>query len=102
MALPQMTEEQRAAALEKAKETRRKRAEVRENIKAGKLTAKKALAKRDDPIYGKIKVNQFIESFPGYGKAKAEKLMAEIGIAEGRRLSGLGEKQVAALIEALD
>lgn len=102
MALPQMTEEQRAAALEKAKETRRKRAEVREKIKDGKLTAKKALAKRDDPIYGKIKVSQFIESFPGYGKAKAEKLMAEIGIAEGRRLSGLGEKQVAALIEALD
>ena len=102
MALPQMTEEQRAQALEKAKETRRKRAEVREKIKDGKLTAKKALSKRSDPIYGKIKVSQFIESFPGYGKAKAEKLMDEIGIAEGRRLSGLGEKQVAALIEALD
>lgn len=97
-----MTVEQRAKALEKAKETRRKRAEVREKIKLGKLTAKKALAKRSDPIYGKIKVAQFIESFPGYGKAKAEKLMTEIGIAEGRRLSGLGEKQVAALIEALD
>lgn len=102
MALPQMTAEQRAAALEKAKETRRKRAEVREKIKAGKLTAKKALAKRNDPIVGKIKVIQFIQSFPGFGKAKAEKLMAEIGIAENRRLSGLGEKQVAALIEALD
>lgn len=102
MALPQMTDEQRAKALKKTKETRRKRAEVREKIKLGKLTAKKALAKRSDPIYGKIKVSQFIESFPGYGKAKAEKLMAEIGIAEGRRLSGLGEKQVAALIEALD
>ena len=102
MALPQMTAEQRAAALEKAKETRRKRAEVREKIKAGKLTAKKALAKRNDPIVGKIKVIQFIQSFPGFGKAKAEKLMAEIGIAENRRLSGLGEKPVAALIEALD
>lgn len=102
MALPQMTDEQRAKALKKAKETRRKRAEVRTKIKLGKLTAKKALDKRSDPIYGKIKVSQFIESFPGYGKAKAEKLMTEIGIAEGRRLSGLGEKQVAALIEALD
>ena len=102
MALPQMTEGQRAKALEKAKETRRKRAEVRAKIKAGKLTAKKALAKRDDPIYGKIKVSQFIQSFPGWGKAKAEKLMAEIGIAEDRRLKGLGENQVAKLIEALD
>ena len=101
MALPKMTEEQRAAALEKAKETRRARAEVRMQIKAGKLTAKKALARRDDPIVGKIKVSQFIQSFPGFGKAKAEKIMEEIGIAESRRLAGLGDKQVAALIEAL-
>ena len=101
MALPTMTEEQRKEALEKAKETRRARAEVRAKLKAGKLTAKKALAKRDDPIIGKIKVSQFIQSFPGFGKAKAEKIMAEIGIAENRRLSGLGDKQVAALIEAL-
>ena len=102
MALPTMTEEQRAAALEKAKETRRARAEVREQLKSGKLSAKDALARRDDPIVGKIKVIQFIQSFPGFGKAKAEKVMDEIGIAENRRLSGLGDKQVAALIEALD
>lgn len=102
MALPQMTDEQRKEALEKAKATRKARAEVRENIKAGKLSAKEALDQRSDPVYGKIKVAQFIESFPGFGKAKAEKVMGEIGIAEGRRLAGLGEKQVAALIEALD
>ena len=101
MALPTMTEEQRKEALEKAKETRRARAEVREQIKSGKLSAKDALARRDDPIVGKIKVIQFIQSFPGFGKAKAEKIMEEIGIAENRRLSGLGEKQVAALIDAL-
>ena len=38
----------------------------------------------------------------GFGKAKADKIMAEIGIAEDRRLKGLGENQVAKLIEALD
>ena len=101
MALPTMTEEQRKEALEKAKETRRARAEVREQLKSGELSAADALARRDDPIIGKIKVIQFIQSFPGYGKAKAEKIMEEIGIAENRRLSGLGDKQVAALIEAL-
>ena len=101
MALPEMTEEQRKEALEKAKETRRARAEVREQLKAGKLSAKDALDRRGDPIVGKIKVVQFIQSFPGFGKAKAEKIMAEIGIAENRRLSGLGEKQIEALIAAL-
>ena len=50
----------------------------------------------------KIKVTQFIQSFPGWGKAKAEKLMAEFGIPENRRLSGLGGNQAAKLIEALD
>ena len=85
MALPQMTEAQRAAALKKAAVTRKKRSEFRAKIKAGK-----------------IKVSQFIQSFPGYGKAKAEKIMTEIGIAEDRRLKGLGDNQVAKLIEALD
>ena len=101
MALPQMTEEQRKAALEKAAETRRKRSEVREQLKTGKLTAKKALAKRSDPIVGKIKVSQFIQSFPGYGKAKAIKIMEEIGIPENRRLAGLGDNQVEKLLDAL-
>ena len=50
---------------------------------------------------GKIKVGQFIQSLPGYGKAKAEKLMAEIGIPENRRLAGLGDNQVAKLVDAL-
>ncbi|MBO4351861.1 MAG: integration host factor [Eggerthellaceae bacterium] len=102
MPAPKLTDEQRADALKKAAETRKARSEFRAKIKAGKVTAKKALAKRSDPIVGKIKVAQFIQSFPGWGKAKAEKLMAEIGIAENRRLSGLGENQIAKLIEALD
>ena len=102
MPLPQMTEEQRAEALKKAAETRKARSEFRAKIKAGEVTAKEALSRRDDPIVGKIKVAQFIQSFPGWGKAKAEKLMAEIGIAEDRRLKGLGENQVAKLVEALD
>ena len=101
MPLPKMTEAQRKAALEKAAETRRKRSEVREQLKTGKMSAKKALDNRVDPIIGKIKVSQFIQSFPGYGKAKAAKIMEEIGIPENRRLAGLGDNQVAKLLEAL-
>lgn len=101
MALPTMTEEQRAEALKKAAEVRKARAEVREQIKAGKLSAADAMAMRGENIIGKMKVTQFITTFPGWGKAKAEKVMAEIGIAENRRVGGLGEKQAAALVEAL-
>ena len=43
MPLPKMTDEQRADALKKAAETRKARSEFRAKIKAGKVTAKKAL-----------------------------------------------------------
>ena len=51
MALPKMTDEQRAEALKKAAETRARRAEVKEQIKAGKLSAKKAFDKVDDNAF---------------------------------------------------
>ena len=38
---------------------------------------------------------------PGYGKARAEKLMKELQIAESRRLRGLGERQTEALLSRL-
>ncbi|MBR2804312.1 MAG: hypothetical protein IKE20_04105, partial [Eggerthellaceae bacterium] len=48
MPVPKLTDEQRADALKKAAETRKARSEFRAKIKAGKVTAKKALAKRSD------------------------------------------------------
>lgn len=43
---------------------------------------------------------QFIRLFSGWGRVKAERLMAEIGVAGGRRLKGLGENHAAKLAEA--
>jgi ribosomal protein S13 len=48
-----------------------------------------------------MKVSTLIETLPGYGKAKASKVMEELKIAESRRLRGLGERQEAALLERL-
>ena len=101
MAIPQLSAKDRAAALEKAKEARIKRAEIREQLKSGKLTLKKVLAMKDDEVVGRMKVATLIETLPGYGKAKSEKIMAELKIAESRRLRGLGARQEAALLERL-
>ena len=100
MALPQLTDEQRKAALEKAAQARHERAELREKIKSGKVTLEEVLDS-DDPIACRMKVSTLIETLPGYGKAKAEKIMGELKIAESRRLKGLGERQEAALLERL-
>lgn len=101
MAIPQLTQEERKAALEKAKAARIKRAEIREDLKNGNITLVDVLQMKDDAVVGRMKVSTLIETLPGYGKAKAEKIMSELHIAESRRLRGLGERQEAALLERL-
>jgi len=93
MALPNLTDEQRAAALKKAAEARQKRAEYRAAIKAGKMSFKDVMAKSDDPVIARMKVSTLLESLPGFGKAKAQKLMDELEISESRRVQGLGARQ---------
>ena len=101
MALPQLTDEQRKEALEKAAQARHERAELREKInKSGKVTLEEVLDS-DDPIANRMKVSALIESLPGYGKAKAAKIMDELGISASRRVKGLGARQREQLIEAL-
>ena len=100
MALPQLTDEQRKAALEKAAAARHARAELREKIKNGDVTLEEVLDS-DDPIASRLKVSALIESLPGYGKAKAAKVMNELGISATRRVKGHGARQREQLIEAL-
>lgn len=101
MAIPQLSAAERQEALEKAKAARIKRAQIRDDLKSGALSLEDVLAMKDDPIVGRMKVSTLIETMPGYGKAKAEKVMGELKIAESRRLKGLGERQEAALLERL-
>ena len=100
MALPQLTDEQRKAALEKAAAARHARAELREKIKKGEVSLEEVL-NSDDPIANRMKVTALIESLPGYGKAKAAKIMSELGISPSRRVKGLGARQREQLLAAL-
>lgn len=100
MALPQLTDDQRKAALEKAAAARHARAELRDKIKKGEVTLAEVLDS-EDPIAARMKVSALIESLPGYGKAKAAKIMNELGISPSRRVKGLGARQREQLLEAL-
>ena len=96
---PQMSDEQRARALERAAEARRVRAEVKELLKSGSLDFTGLLARAEqDDLIGGIKVASVLSSMPGTGKVKAKRLMEQHGIADNRRLRGLGDNQRAALI----
>jgi hypothetical protein len=97
---PSLTPEQRAAALEKAKEARAARADIKARLKMGSLTLKDALDSSDVNV-GKLKVVSLLESLPGVGKVKARKVMDEVGIADNRRIQGLGSQQRSSLLESL-
>ena len=74
MALPTLTPEQRADALKKAAEARKKRAEIKGELKSGKRTLADVLKKAEgDDTVGKMKVSTVLESLPGVGQgARAE------------------------------
>ena len=100
MPLPNLTPEQRAAALEKAAAARRHRAEYKKQLKEGKIKLSEVLKKTEkDEILAKMKVSALLCSLPGIGVAKSKQVMDNIGIAESRRLGGLGPHQKEALIE---
>jgi DNA uptake protein ComE-like DNA-binding protein len=97
---PQLTPEQRAAALLKAAEARAARAEIKRQLKLGSMTVADALVSTDVNV-GKLKVIAMLESLPGLGKVKARKIMEEVGIADNRKIQGLGTQQKKALLEYL-
>lgn len=99
MPLPPLTPEARQAALQKAAQARRERAEVKNRLKhSGASLGEVVAAGRDSSeVIGKMKVIDLLCSMPGVGKVRAKQIMERIGIAETRRVRGLGDKQVAAL-----
>lgn len=101
MPAPTMTDEQRAAALEKAREVRAKRSEITKKLSMGIMSADEALDQADDPIIGRMKVKSFVNALPGFGKIKTEKLLEDLKIPDTRRIKGLGSRQMENLKEAL-
>ncbi|GAV31406.1 MAG: integration host factor, actinobacterial type [Anaerosomatales bacterium] len=101
MALPKLSEADRKAALEKAAKARQERAELRRKIKSGEISFAEVMKRADDPVIGRMKVSALLESLPGFGRAKAQKIMEELEISESRRVQGLGARQREGLMERL-
>lgn len=103
MALPELTPEQRAQALEKAAAARRERAEVKNRLKHAQGSLRKVIEDgKHNEVIGKMKVSALVESMPGVGRVKAAQIMWDIGISESRRVRGLGVNQIAGLLERFE
>ena len=95
---PALTDEQRRAALEKAAAVRRTRGDARSKLKSGELDLCGLLrAAECDDALASMKVLSVLEALPRVGKVGARRLLGELGIAESRRIQGLGAHQLEAL-----
>lgn len=97
---PQLTPEERAKALAKAKLSRQVRAALKVRIKSTELTISQVfeIATTDESI-AKMRVLELIESIPGMGKVRAKAVMERLNISLTRRIQGLGRHQIESLIQ---
>ncbi|MBA2773733.1 MAG: 30S ribosomal protein S13 [Nocardioidaceae bacterium] len=98
MPVPELTADQRRAALEKAARVRRERAEVKNRLKSSGTSLSEVLKSgQTNDVVAKMKVLDLLQAMPGLGKVRARTLMQRLNISESRRVRGLGTNQVAAL-----
>lgn len=94
MPVPELSDEERRAALSQAAAARKKRAELKDRVRAGEVGLAEVLAKADaDDTIGKTRVTEMLEAFPRVGKVTARTIMRKIDISPSRRLRGLGVRQ---------
>lgn len=103
MPLPELSDESRRQALEKAAEARKLRAELKQQLKAGEIDFGEVLRRADqDEIIGKTKVSAVLEALPKVGKVRARKIMEKLDISPSRRVRGLGANQRDKLLRAFE
>ena len=81
--------------IERARQIRKIRAELKRDIKDGNVLISDVFAdgERFDMYFANMKVHELICSLPGYGSVSTEKLLKKLGISHCKKLKGLGKKQ---------
>lgn len=103
MALRPLTEEERAAAREKAKRSRQARAEAKLALKNREVSVEEFLTQAEaDEALQRIRVEDMLRSIPSIGEVRAGAIMKDLHIASSRRLRGLGAHQRENLIAYLE
>ncbi|MFR7708683.1 MAG: integration host factor, actinobacterial type [Alistipes inops] len=97
--LPELTDEQRRVASERAVEARRAQAKLKELVRKGEITFDDAL---DDERAKRIRVRKLLMCVPGIGKTKTDNIMRASRIPENRRVQGLGRVQRKIISIAVD
>ena len=97
--VPELTDEQRRAALERAMEARMMRGSLKKALKAGTVTPGYVMAR---PEAKRMRVFDLMRALPGIGSAGAERGMRELRMSQGKRVQGIGRRQMERLLDWID
>jgi hypothetical protein len=87
-------------ALRRANEIRTARAQLKRDLKAGKMRIEQLL--RDPPEYVlSAKAFDMIVAVPKYGRVKANKILTQCRISPSKTIGGLSERQRGELVAFL-
>ena len=99
-AVPELTHEQRMRALRRANEIRSRRAQLKRDLKAGKVKVESLL--HDPPDYVlSAKAFDMILAVPKYGRVKANKILCQCRISPSKTIGGLSARQRGELVSQL-
>jgi hypothetical protein len=100
VAIPERTKAQRKKALQRANEIRSRRAQLKRDLKAGKVKIDALLL--DPPNWVETaKVFDVILAVPKYGRVKANKVLNQCRISPSKTIIGLSERQRTELVQML-
>ncbi|MGA0113791.1 MAG: integration host factor, actinobacterial type [Candidatus Nanopelagicaceae bacterium] len=97
---PQLSNEERRAALEKAARARKARALFKLEVKQRRRNWIEAFTHEDEAIR-KMRVKELLLSLPGFGEIRALNVMDQAGISLTRRVQGVGKSQYETLLKIL-
>ena len=100
MAAPERSLNQRMDALTKANEIRTARAQLKRDLKAGRISIQKLIM--DPPEYLETaKVFDMMLAVPKYGRVKVNKILQTCRISPSKTIGGLSDRQRAELVGLL-
>ncbi len=87
-------------ALKRANQIRTARAQLKRDLKAGKVQVEKLLIDPPDYVLS-AKAFDMILAVPKYGRVKANKILTQCRISPSKTIGGLSERQRAELVHML-
>jgi len=95
MILKKLSDKDRKKGLEKARDVRKNRAEIKNLLKKGKLDIKSLF--KDGKVFKKyiinMKVINLVSAIPGNGRVNAMKILKDLKISTSKKVGGLGKNQ---------